>query len=82
MHYDGSKFWERMEAEGRTWKWLARVTGYGRDYIYMMRVGMKPVTKKFAEKASAAIGAQMDVLFLPIVHSKGCESVVEESVAD
>lgn len=58
---EGQQLKDVMDAQGRTWAWLARETGYSESYIHKIVSGARPWTPEFGAKVQVALG------FMPTV---------------
>lgn len=63
--YSAQLLFGLLRDEGRTMTWLARATGFSRNYLHLIQGGRKPLTASVVEKASRALGVETSAFFLP-----------------
>ena len=55
--------WGIMQHQGRSGRWLARVTGFSASYVSLIATGRRPAPDDFRRSAALALGLPEDTLF-------------------
>ena len=66
----GTRVFDILEHQGRKMSWLAERTGFTDQYLYQIKMGLRPVTQTFIDKCLFAFDLPFEALFFAPVSSE------------